>query len=213
MAQLKEGSKAPSFEGTDQNGKTRKLSDYKGKKLILYFYPKDATPGCTKEACAFRDVWSKFETDGVLVLGVSAAHEISECQEVVDHIKGSPEAYSQVKGQKGKWSQYGLPDQLYGYDIVVEDTVKVTSRRGATSATRSFVMDGDRAYMLARPGGLVAAAGGPNFSTACLFMYEEMSVEEKQDEYHRRTMGNIVDDFDVVVTASASGFVFRDVLS
>jgi hypothetical protein len=148
-----------------------------------------------------------------LVLGVSAAHRISECQEIVDHIKGSPEAYSQVKGQRGKWSQYGLPDELYGFPIVVEDTVKVTSRRGATSAARSFIMDGDRAYMLARPGGLVAASGGPNFSTACLFMYEEMTVEEKQDEYHRRTMGNIVDDFDVVVTASASGFVFRDILT
>lgn len=149
-----------------------------------------------------------------LVVDVTTAHRISECQEIVDHIKGSPEAYGQVRGQKGKWSQYGLPDELYGFPIVVEDTVKVSTRRGATTPTREFVMPAGRAYMLARPGSLVAPAGdGPNFSTACIFMYEEMTVEEKQDAHNRRTEGHIVDDFDVVITASASGFVFKDVLA
>ena len=55
MGQLKEGSKAPMFEGIDQNGKTIKLTDFTGKKVILYFYPKDNTPGCTAEACNLRD--------------------------------------------------------------------------------------------------------------------------------------------------------------
>ena len=55
MGQLKEGSKAPIFEGIDQNGKTIKLTDFTGKKVILYFYPKDNTPGCTAEACNLRD--------------------------------------------------------------------------------------------------------------------------------------------------------------
>jgi hypothetical protein len=149
-----------------------------------------------------------------LVLDVDTAHQISECQEIVDHIKGSPEAYSQVKGETGKWSQYGLPDKLYGYSVVVEDTVKVTSRRGASSATRDFVATAGRAYLLARPGSLVAPAGdGPNFSTICAFLYEEMTVEEFRDAKNRRLEGHVVDDFGMVVTASASGFVFKDVIT
>lgn len=77
MAQLKEGSKAPSFEGIDQNGITRKLSDYKGKKLILYFYPKDDTPGCTAEACNLRDNQEPLQKNGFEVLGVSPDSEKS----------------------------------------------------------------------------------------------------------------------------------------
>jgi len=55
MAKPKEGEKAPDFTAKDQNGKTVSLSDFKGKNVILYFYPKDDTPGCTAEACSFRD--------------------------------------------------------------------------------------------------------------------------------------------------------------
>ena len=60
MIQLKEGMKAPVFEGIDQNGKIIKLSDFKGKKVVLYFYPKDNTPGCTAEACNLRDNCDSF---------------------------------------------------------------------------------------------------------------------------------------------------------
>lgn len=71
MTQLIEGSIAPDFSLPDQNGKIHKLSDYKGKKVILYFYPKDDTPGCTKEACNFRDDYSKYKKKGVVILGIS----------------------------------------------------------------------------------------------------------------------------------------------
>ena len=68
---LKEGDKAPAFTvGTSGGGKLS-LADYKGKNLILYFYPKDDTPGCTKEACGFRDHFADFEKKGAVVLGVS----------------------------------------------------------------------------------------------------------------------------------------------
>jgi peroxiredoxin Q/BCP len=77
MAQLKEGSKAPSFEGIDQNGKSRKLSDYTGKKLILYFYPKDDTPGGTAEACNLRDNQEPLHKKGFEVIGVSPDSEKS----------------------------------------------------------------------------------------------------------------------------------------
>jgi peroxiredoxin Q/BCP len=71
MALLEVGDKAPAFKTTDQDGDDVSLRDFKGRKVVLYFYPKDDTPGCTKEACSFRDGWSKFRRKGVTVLGVS----------------------------------------------------------------------------------------------------------------------------------------------
>ena len=68
---LKEGDEAPSFTATTTGGGQVSLSDYKGKQVILYFYPRDDTPGCTKEACAFRDTFAEFERKGAVVLGVS----------------------------------------------------------------------------------------------------------------------------------------------
>lgn len=65
------GDKAPDFRLPDQNGRIHELKDYRGKKLILYFYPKDNTPGCTKQACGFRDLYPHFQEKGVEVLGVS----------------------------------------------------------------------------------------------------------------------------------------------
>jgi peroxiredoxin Q/BCP len=68
---LKEGDKAPDFELKDQNGETVALSQFRGKKVILYFYPKDDTPGCTKEACSFRDGLETLARRDTVVLGVS----------------------------------------------------------------------------------------------------------------------------------------------
>jgi len=75
MEVLEPGTPAPPFESIDQNGKTVTLEKYRGRKVILYFYPKDDTPGCTKEACAFRDNFPKFKKIGVEVLGVSIDSE------------------------------------------------------------------------------------------------------------------------------------------
>jgi peroxiredoxin Q/BCP len=68
---LKEGDKAPAFSAVTNGGGKISLSDYEGKNVILYFYPKDDTPGCTKEACAFRDGFAEFKERGAIVLGVS----------------------------------------------------------------------------------------------------------------------------------------------
>ena len=65
------GDKAPAFSLEDQSGKTVKLSDFKGRKVVVYFYPKDDTPGCTREACAFRDEHSALQKAGAVVLGIS----------------------------------------------------------------------------------------------------------------------------------------------
>ena len=68
---LEVGTKAPGFTLPDQNGEQKSLSDYKGQKVILYFYPKDNTSGCTKQACAFGDLYPQFREKGAVVLGVS----------------------------------------------------------------------------------------------------------------------------------------------
>lgn len=72
MTHLKEGDQAPAFTGTDQNGNTVSLANLKGKKIVLYFYPKDDTPGCTAQACNLRDNYSALQEKGIVVLGVSA---------------------------------------------------------------------------------------------------------------------------------------------
>lgn len=77
MAQLKEGDLAPDFTGKDQNGNPVSLKDFRGKKLILYFYPKDDTPGCTSEACNLRDNYSELINRGFEVIGISADSEKS----------------------------------------------------------------------------------------------------------------------------------------
>ena len=68
---LEKGTKAPEFSLLDENGEIRNLSDYKGKKLILYFYPKDNTPGCTKQACGFADLYPQFSEKDVEIVGIS----------------------------------------------------------------------------------------------------------------------------------------------
>lgn len=74
---LKPGDKAPAFTAKDQDGKTHSLKDYKGKKVVLYFYPKDNTETCTKEACNLRDNYSLLRKKGIEIFGVSADNERS----------------------------------------------------------------------------------------------------------------------------------------
>jgi thioredoxin-dependent peroxiredoxin len=77
MIQLKEGSKAPGFKGIDQNGNEISLASFSGKKIVLYFYPKDNTPGCTTEACNLRDNYDALIKKGFVVIGVSPDSEKS----------------------------------------------------------------------------------------------------------------------------------------
>lgn len=77
MNELSEGQKAPGFTANDQNGKSISLSNFAGKSIILYFYPKDDTPGCTAEACSFRDNYESLLAEGFEVLGVSTDDEKS----------------------------------------------------------------------------------------------------------------------------------------
>jgi peroxiredoxin Q/BCP len=79
------GAAVPDLAGTDQEGKEHKLSAERGHPVVVFFYPKDATPGCTKEACAFRDAWERYQKAGVQVFGVSADDVGSHAEFAKDH--------------------------------------------------------------------------------------------------------------------------------
>lgn len=104
MIQLKEGMKAPSFEGIDQNGKTKRLKDFSGKKVVLYFYPKDNTSGCTAEACNLRDNHDIMLKKGFAVVGVSMDSE---------------------KSHKGFASKYSLP-----FPLIADTSGKIVNDYG-----------------------------------------------------------------------------------
>lgn len=145
----------------------------------------------------------------ILVINPVLAAAISQCQEIVDHIKGSPHAAAQVKGEIPGYNQlFGLPDKLYGFPLVVEDCVRVSTRKGA-STSKTYVHPDATALMVSRPGGLEGVEG-PSFSTISMFMQEEMTVEKKHDVDNRRLLGRVVDNWDTKVTAPSSGFVFTN---
>ncbi|MBL4667935.1 MAG: thioredoxin-dependent thiol peroxidase [Flavobacteriales bacterium] len=85
MFHLKVGDKAPEFDIKDQNGNLHKVADYQGKKIILYFYPKDMTPGCTTQSCDLRDNYESLKADGFEVIGVSADDEVKHQKFIVKH--------------------------------------------------------------------------------------------------------------------------------
>lgn len=88
MTHLKAGDKAPDFKARNQNGEIISLSDYKGKKVILYFYPKDNTPGCTAESCNLNDNYSSWLDKGFEIIGVSPDSEASHLKFIAKHNLG-----------------------------------------------------------------------------------------------------------------------------
>lgn len=113
MSLIDPGKKAPSFSLTDQDGAVHKLSDYAGKSVILYFYPKDDTPGCTTETCDFRDRLPKFKSGKAVVLGASILDEKSKAKFAAKHSVTFPllaDAEHEIAEKYGVWqekSRYG----------------------------------------------------------------------------------------------------------
>lgn len=146
--------------------------------------------------------------DLIFLISPGYARKISVCQEIVDYIKQSTVAKEYIQGKLGPNAQYGLPPVLYGYNVVVEDAVRVSTRKGAASTTKSYVKADASPVLLSRPGGLEGVEGAPSFSTVTLFFKEEMTVESKHDRDERMHLGRVVEDYATVVTAPISGYLF-----
>jgi hypothetical protein len=154
--------------------------------------------------------------DLIVVISPDLAATMSESAEIHEYLKQSPFALAQVRGdvpsQNGQW---GLPDTLYSYKLVIEDTVRVTRKKGAAAAPGDidYAWDKNKAAMISRPGGLTSPEGGVSFSTFHCFVHEEMTVETKDDVDNRRRVGRVVDDFVVQAVAPASGYLITNTLS
>lgn len=110
---LQVGDKAPAFKAKNEKGETVSLADYKGKKLVLYFYPKDDTPGCTAEACDLRDNYQSFQSKGYEILGVSPDAEAKHQKFIAKHelpfslLADTDNAVATAFGTWGEKSMYG----------------------------------------------------------------------------------------------------------
>ncbi len=116
MAALKVGSKAPAFKGKDQDGNSISLSDFKGKKLIVFFYPKDNTPGCTAEACSLRDNYALLQKNGFELLGISVDDEKSHQKFITKHSLPFPllaDTDQKVVNAFGVWVEKSMYGRTY----------------------------------------------------------------------------------------------------
>ncbi len=116
MATIKVGAKAPPFTLEDQDGNRVKLADLRGKSVVLYFYPKDNTSGCTAEACAFRDDHDKLKKAGAVLLGVSADSAASHQKFIAKHTLPFPllvDADHAVAEKYGAWGEKSLYGRKY----------------------------------------------------------------------------------------------------
>lgn len=164
-----------------------------------------------------------------LILAPDAALLMSETSEIHDYIARSQFALDQIRGKKpGQNALWGLPDQLYGWNLIVEDAVRANARPTAdgaelsidsigvtpTSGKKSFQMDPDSAIVVSRVGGLDGEYGAPSFSTVQLYYFgSEMELETEDVKRDRRTMVDCVIDDKEVLAAGASGFLITDILT
>ena len=139
------GTQAPSFSLPDQNGQTHTLEEYRGQKVVLYFYPKDNTPGCTKQACAFGELYPQFREKGAVVLGVSK---------------------DSVASHKKFEEKYGLPftilsdeglEAIKAYDVWQEKNMYGKKTMGVVRTTYLI----DESGVIVRAFGKVKAAENP----------------------------------------------------
>ena len=111
MPLVEPGKKAPAFSLKDQDGRVHRLSDYAGRPVVLYFYPKDDTSGCTKEACAFNDALPRFKGEKAAILGVSILDETSKARFAKKHGLDLPllaDADHEVADKYGVWQKRSL---------------------------------------------------------------------------------------------------------
>ncbi len=116
MIELKVGDKAPLFEGIDQNGESIRLTDFAGKKVVLYFYPKDDTKGCTAQACNLRDNYAALQEAGYQIIGVSKDNEKSHQKFITKYELPFPliaDTDTSINQQYGVWKEKSMYGKTY----------------------------------------------------------------------------------------------------
>ncbi len=150
-SKVKVGDPAPDFSLADQNGTVRKLSDFRGQKVVLYFYPKDDTPGCTKEACNFRDNYQLYQSHNIAVLGVS---------------------YDSPKSHKQFAQKYNLPF------ILLSDTTKAVAKQyGAYRGLTRFLFPKRMTFLIDEKGIVVHIFENVNVTTHAVEVLQAFGVE------------------------------------
>jgi peroxiredoxin Q/BCP len=149
MTQLIEGAKAPMFKGKDQDGKWVSLEDFKGKKVVLYFYPKDDTPGCTAEACNLRDNYEDLLNRGFAIIGVSPDDEKSHAKfrvkfDLPFSLIADPKA--EILNAYGVWGEKNMYGKTYmgvlRTTFVIDETgniLKIISKVNTADHTRQIL--------------------------------------------------------------------------
>jgi len=149
MTQLKEGAVAPMFKGKDQDDKWITLDDFKGKKVVLYFYPKDDTPGCTAEACNLRDNYEELLARGFAIVGVSPDDEKSHAKfrskfDLPFSLIADPEA--RILNAYGVWGEKNMYGKKYmgvlRTTFVIDETgriLKIISKVNTNDHTRQIL--------------------------------------------------------------------------
>ena len=146
----------------------------------------------------------------IMVISPTIAQIVSQAPETKEYVKNYPAALSFYQGSD-TFSRWGIPPTLFGLgDVVVDDSVKVTSKKGAATLSSSYVY-GNGAYFLSRPGGLVGVEGSSSFSTLQIFAYEDMTVEQFNDPMNRRLEGRVIDNSVSAVVAPVGGYAIGDV--
>ena len=167
MPLIEPGKKAPAFSLKDQNGKTHRLSDYAGRPVVLYFYPKDDTPGCTKEACAFQDNLPRFKSSKAAVLGVSILDEASKARFAAKHDLSFPLLADEdhaVAEKYGVWQKKSLYGRIFMGIVrttyLIDGDGKVAKRwdNVKVDGHAEAVLDGRRGAVAQAAGGSAAAA-------------------------------------------------------
>jgi peroxiredoxin Q/BCP len=156
---LKEGDKAPAFSLESDSGKRIGLSDFRGKKLVVYFYPRDNTPGCTREAIAFSGARAAFEKAGAAVLGVSKDSVASHCKFRDQHKLAIPLLSDPDLAVHKAFGAYG-EKTMYGKKVegVIRSTFVIDGDGVITKAFPSVKVDGHEAQVLAALGAAADAA-------------------------------------------------------
>ena len=163
---LKEGQKAPDFKTPDETGKTISLSDLKGKKVVLYFYPKDDTPGCTKEACAFRDGITQIKKKGAVVYGVSpdsvGSHQKFKEKFTLNFpLLADPD--KRMVQDYGVWKEKSMYGKTY---MGIQRTTFLIDKSGyIRNIWRNVNVDGHATQVLAAARALNTPSSGPTFHT------------------------------------------------